>query len=92
MDFHLILEDVQVAELAPVGELPGQASPVPLVVLAGECGHPAVQTVVFPPVLRVPLTRLVAPQVSQPGGSAGKLKGGVSREKLRKQSRTLVEQ
>ena len=91
MDFHFVLEDVQVTELAPLGE-PGQTSPVPLKVLAGECGHPAVKTVVFPPVLRVPLTRLVAPQVSQPGGSAGKLKGGVSREKLRKQSRTLVEQ
>ena len=74
MDFHLIMEDIQVAELAPLGELPGQASPVPLVVVVGECRHPAVQTVIVPPVLRVPLTCLVAPEVSQPGGSGGELK------------------
>ena len=92
MDFHLILEDIQVAELAPLGELPGQASPVPLVVLAGECRHPAVQTVVFPPVLRVPLTSGVAPEVFQPGGSGGELKKGVSTAQLREPSPTLAEQ
>ena len=78
MDLHFVFEDPQVTELAQFGQLPGDPSGVSLVVLRGECRHPALSAVLAPLSPRVPLSRPVTGEVSQPGGSGAELKEGVS--------------
>lgn len=77
MDSHLVFEDIQVTELARFSHGPDNPSLVSLVVLVGEYRHPAVSTVIFPPILGVPLRCRVTGEVSQPGGSGAELKEGV---------------
>ena len=82
MDLYLIFEDIHVTELAHLGHLPGDPFPMSLVVFVGENRHPALSTVIFilPLTLCLPLRCLVAGEVSQPGGSGGELKEGVSQQ------------
>ena len=89
MDIHLVFKDSHVTELALFGHGPDEPLLVSLVVLAGEYRHPALSTVIFIlPLtlclhlsLRLPLRCLVAGEVSQPRGSGGELKDGVSQQK-----------
>ena len=78
VDLHFVFEDPQVTELAQFGQLPGDPSGVSLVVLRGECRHSALSAVLAPLSPRVPLSRPVTGEVSQPGGSGAELKEGVS--------------
>ena len=78
VELHLVFEDIQITELAQFGQLSGYPSPVSGVVLVGEDGHPALSTVIVLLSLRVPLSRLVAGEVPQPGGSGGELRKGQS--------------
>ena len=82
----MVLEDLQVAELAQLSELPGEATGVPLEVLVGEDGHPAVSTVISPLTPRLPLRCQVTGEVSQPGGAGAELKEDVSSDQPTQQT------
>ena len=78
VDVHLVFEDIHITELALLGHGPDDPMLVSLVVLAGEYRHPAVSTVIFLLVTRLPLSCLVTGEVSQPGESRAELKEEIS--------------